>query len=317
MKTGVLVLVLAAAEILTAVPAFAQGGENQGQGTAIVTVTPKKNNEAAPNVTQQDIESVKVDGKPVKVTSFQPLRGPQNQVELVILIDEAARSSLGEQLHDIEQFVNSLPPNVKAAIAYMENGRSVFTGPFSTDHAGVLKGLHLPPGIPGVDASPYFCISDLAKNWPSQDRSVRREVLAITDGIDYYYRRYDPDDPYVQAAMTDAARAGLVVYSLYWKNIGRIDNTFYGNNTGQNLMDEVTQATGGRDFWQGFGNPVSFQPYLDELTRILNNQYEVGFSAPLKEKPEVERFNLKLTAPGAEVDAPQQVYVYPGTTAVR
>jgi hypothetical protein len=312
MKTRALATLLAAAGLLAAVPAFAQ---DEGQGSAIVTVTAKKNGEMAPNITQQDIQSVKVDGKSVKITSFQSLRGQRNQVELVILIDESARSSLGEQIGDIQKFVNSLPPNVKAAIAYMENGRSVFSGPFSTDHAQVLAALHLPPGIPGVDASPYFCLSDLAKNWPSQDRSVRREVVAITDGIDYYYRRYDPDDPYVQAAMTDTVRAGIIVYSLYWKNVGRADNTFYGNDTGQNLMDEVTQATGGRNFWQGIGNPVSFQPYLDELNRCLSNQYEVGFAAPLHEKPQVERFNLKLNAPGSEVDSPQQVYIVPAGSA--
>jgi hypothetical protein len=314
MKTRALATVLAAAGVLAAMPMCAQDG---GQGSAIVTVTAKKNGEIAPNITQQDIQSIKVDGKPVKITNFQSLRSQRNQVELVILIDEAARSSLGEQIGDIRQFVNSLPPNVKASIAYMENGRSVFSGPFSTDHAKVLSALHLPAGVSGVDASPYFCLSDLAKNWPSQDRTARREVVAITDGIDYYYRRYDPDDPYVQAAMTDTVRAGIIVYSIYWKNVGRADNTLYGNDTGQNLMDEVTQATGGRSFWQGLGNPVSFQPYLEELNRCLNNQYEIGFAAPLKEKPQVERFNLKLTAPGAEVDAPQQVYVYPGATAER
>ena len=32
------------------------------------------------------------------------------------------------------------------------------------------------------------------------------------------------------------------------------------------------QATGGKSFWQGMGNPVSFQPYFEELTRRLRNQ---------------------------------------------
>ena len=77
----------------------------------------------------------------------------------------------------------------------------------------------------------------------------------------------------------------------------------------------MTQATGGKNFWQGSGNPVSFQPYFDELTRRLRNQYELGFTAPLKGKPEVDTFKLKLTAPGADVDAPQQVVVVPAAGA--
>ncbi len=315
MRNTVFATLLSAVALVLAAPALAQNEAAQGQGTAVVTVLPKHNGEMAPNISQRDIQSVKAGGKTAQVTNWQAFRnGP---VELVILIDEGARSSLGTQIGDIEKFVRSLPPNVKASIAYMENGQAVFSGPFATDHDQVLKALHLPQGIPGVDASPYFCLSDLARHWPSQDRSVRREAVAITDGVDYYYRRYDPDDPYVQAAITDTVRAGIVVYSLYWKNIGRIDNSYYGNETGQNLMDEVTQATGGTNFWQGVGNPVSFQPYFDELTRRLNNQYELSFTAPLKGRPAVENFDLKLTAPGASVDAPKSVIVVPETNAAR
>jgi hypothetical protein len=315
MRTQLFAAALLLVGLPMSLPVIAQSGENQGQGQAIVTIVPKHENEAAPNVTQQDLQSVKVNGKDAKVTSWQSLRGAQDKVELVILIDDAARASLGRQIEDIGAFVRSLPPNIAAGIAYMENGRAVFSGPLSTDHEQILRALHLPAGIAGVDSSPYFCLSDLAKNWPSQDRGSRREVVMVTDGIDYYYRRFDPDDPYVQAAITDSVRAGLVVYSIYWENVGRIDRSIWGNNAGQSLLTEVDEATGGRNFWQGFGNPVSFQPYFEDLSRRLKNQYEVGFNAPLKGKPEVETFKLKLMAPGAEVDSPQQVLVMPGATA--
>lgn len=315
MKNSGLAAFLAVTGLLAPAPAIAQSAGAAGEGTAVVTVLSRHKGEMAPNVTQRDIQAMKVGGKTAQVTSWQAFRnGP---VELVVLIDEGARSSLGTQMNDIQGFVQSLPPNVKAGIAYMSNGQAVFSGPLTSDKSQVLKSLRLPQGIPGIDASPYFCLSDLAKHWPSQDRDARREVVAITDGIDYYYRRYDPDDPYVQAAITDTVRAGIVVYSIYWKNIGRIDNTFYGNNTGQNLMDEVTQATGGANFWQGVGNPVSFSPYFDELTQRLNNQYEVAFTAPFNGRPQVENLDLKLTAPGASVDAPKEVVVVPQTTAAR
>jgi hypothetical protein len=304
--------VLAAAGLWIAAPLVAQ---EQGQGQAIITILPKHQGEMVPKVTQQDLTEVKANGKSVQVTGFVPLTGAQNRVELVLLIDDSARSSLGRQLEDIEQFVRSLPPNVKVGIAYMENGRAVFAAPLSADHAQVLKGLRLPIGSAGVNSSPYFCLSDLAQHWPSQDRFSRHEVVMITDGVDNYQRRYDPDDPYVQAAMTDAARAGLVVYSIYWRNNGRFDNSLYANDDGQNLLSEVTQATGGKNFWEGFGNPVSFQPFFEDLSRRLNNQYEVSFAAPLNGKPQVESFKLKISAPGVDVDAPQQVIVVPAASA--
>jgi hypothetical protein len=193
----------------------------------------------------------------------------------------------------------------------MENGNAVFAAPLSADHAQVLKALHLPGGTRGSDASPYFCLSDLAKRWPSADREARREVLMVTDGVDNYQRQYDPEDPYVQAAISDSVKARLVVYSIYWLNQGRAESTEYANNAGQNLLAQVTQATGGKSFWQGMGNPVSFAPFLDELTRRFRNQYELGFVGRLDGKAEVESLKLKLSAPGTEIDSPQQVFVYP------
>jgi hypothetical protein len=305
---------LAAAGLLSAAPAFSQ---DTGQGQAIVTVMPKHEGEAAPNVTQQDIVTAKANGKSVKVSSFASLKGPQNPVELVLLIDDSARTSLGRQMQEIEQFVRSLPPNVKIGIAYMENGRAVFAGPLTADHQQALSALHLPSGAAGVASSAYFCLSDLAKRWPTADRSARHEVVMVTDGVDNYERRFDPDDPYVQAAITDSIRAGLVVYSIYWQNQGRFDSTAYASNSGQSLLTEVTEATGGRNFWQGIGNPVSFQPYFDELKRRLDNQYELAFTAPVNRKPEVETFRLKLMAPGAEVDSPEQVLVVPAGSALK
>jgi hypothetical protein len=305
-----MVLCVAAFALLGAAPTFCQSENNQGQGQAVVTVLPKHEGEVPSSVANQDL-AVKLNGKNAKVTKWTSLQGPENRLELVVLIDGSARNSLGSQLEDIAHFINSLPPNTKAAIAYMENGNSVFATPLSANHAQVLSALHLPGGSRGSDASPYFCLSDLAKRWPSGDREARREVVMVTDGVDNYQREYDPEDPYVQAAIRDSVRARMVIYSIYWQNQGRADNTVYANNTGQNLLGQVTQATGGKSFWQGMGNPVSFGPFLDELTRRLRNQYELGFIGRLDGKAEIENLKLKLSAPGTEIDTPQQVFVYP------
>jgi len=296
--------------LFLAAPAFSQ----DGQGQAVVTVLPKHDGEVPASVANQDL-AVKVNGKNAKVTKWAPFVSPDNSMELVLLIDDSARSSLGRQLDEIAQFVKALPPNTKAAIAYMQNGRSTFAAPLTADHAQVLSALHLPAGGAGVDSSPYFCLSDLAKNWPSRDANARREVVMVTDGVDNYDRSQDSEDPYMEAAITDSVRAHLVVYSIYWMSRGRADQTTAANFSGQNLLSQVTEATGGKSFWQGQGNPVSFDPYFDELTRRFRNQYELGFSTSLGAKPQVESLKLNLKAPGTEVNAPQQVLVVPKGSA--
>jgi hypothetical protein len=297
-----------AAATLLAAPLALAAQNQQGQGQAIVTVLPQKNAQT-PNISEQSL-SVKVDGKNSQVTRWQQF-GPNSPVELVILIDGAARTSLGSQMNDIARFVQGLPANTNAAIAYMENGQAALTGPFTTDRAETLRGLHLTGGIPGSSASPYFCLSNLAQHWPSNNRQARREVVMITDGVDYYdgARRFDPEDPYLQAATTDAVRAQLIVYSIYWRNAGRLDRTMGATDAGQNLLSQLTQATGGNNYWQGYGNPVSLQPYFEDIQHRLENQYELSFMAPASNKPQVESFKLKVNSPGSKVDAPQQVLV--------
>lgn len=314
MKTIGLAIALTVGTVLAASPAFAQKNDQQGQGRAIVTVLPAHPNDNIGQVPQGF--KVKVNGKDSTVTSFTPLRDSNSPVELILLIDSGARTSLGSQFNDLEAFIKEMPPNTRMAIAYMENGRAVLGGQLSSDGADVLKGLHVSSGFPGSNASPYFCLSDLAKNWPSHDRTARREVLMITDGVDNYDRQFNPDDPYVDAAINDSVRAGMIVYSLYWKNMGRANNTEYANNAGQSLLQIVTQATGGNSYWQGMGNPVSLQPFLQDLRRRLSHQYELSFSAPSNGKPEVASLNVDLKVPSAKVAAPQRVLVA-GTASAR
>ncbi len=302
-----LMVALGLAALVTPALAAAQN-EGLGQGQAVITILPARGSEAAAAIGAQDL-SVKIGGKEATIANWMPLRGPNDRVELVVLIDAGVHTSMSTQMGTIESFVKRLPPDTKAAIAYMDSGAARFTGPFSTDRDQVLKGLHIPSGFAGQNGSPYFCLSDLAKKWPSEDHGARRIVVMIGDGVDSYYARYDPDDPYVQAAIEDSLRAGLVVYSMYWEDKGRIDESAWGNYAGHNLLAEVAEATGGYDYWQGSGNPVSFEPFFNDLDRRLQNQYELGFTVPAKHHGEVEPLKLKVNGISGKVDAPTEVWV--------
>src|SRR3974390_2483848 len=109
MKKLALAMSLAAGALMTVAPAFA-ADENEGRGQAVVTVLPVNDKEAAPaNLSQQDL-IVKVNGKDSTITNWTPLRGINDRLELVLLIDGAARTSLATQLNDMSKFINGLPP---------------------------------------------------------------------------------------------------------------------------------------------------------------------------------------------------------------
>jgi len=281
------------------------GAQNaSGQGRAIITVL-TKHNEVAPNVKQQDV-SAKVNGKEAEVTGWAPFKAPNGKLELIVMIDAGARN-LGRQFEEIKSFIQNLSPDTKVAIGYMQNGHTAMAGPLSTDHNRALSELHLPVG---PTTNPYFSLSDLAQSWPSNDPDARREVVMLSDGVDPENRRFDPDDPYVQSAVKDAVRAGVVVYSLYWRSVPSGGNALVADG-GQSLLNELAEATGGYNYWMGTDNPVSFQPFFADLMRRFDNQYALEFGAKLDRKPANESLKLKIEGLGLQVTAPQQVFVHP------
>ena len=297
-----------AAAILAGGLAASAQDTNPTQGRAIITVLGKRDKDPAPAITPADIK-LAVDGKPATITSLVPSQGPKSHIEFVILIDDTARSSLSIQFSDIRNFIQALPPNARVSLGYMEYGGVQLATPLTHNRDAVLKSLRLTAGPSYSNGSPYFCLSDLAKRWPSADTTAQREVLMITDGIDDYERRFDPEDPYVQSAIQDAARAHIVVYTLYWHGRGDPGSSSYVGNGGQNLLVEVTSATGGISYWEGFGNPVSFQPFLTDLNRRLRNQYEMTFTSPYSGKDSIASVRFKLDKANAKSTAPQQVYL--------
>ena len=302
MQTNLKVFAGAVLAATLALPLAAQ--ENTMPVTTVVTALTKSGD--APPLSEQQVK-LTVDGKQTQPTAWQPYG--QGAVELVVLIDNSARTSLGRDLEDITKFLQGLPPNVTAGVAYMQNGAAQFTGPMTTDHATLVQQVHLPGGSPGSNASPYFCLSDLAKRWPNPRSQARREVVMITDGVDEYNLRYDPEDPYLQSAVADSQRAGLVVYAIYFRDQGRVSRSGYETNAGQSYLTQVTDATGGNLYYTGLSNPVSMQPYFEDLTRRLNNQYELGFNAPTRKKAELVELKVKSENGAVKLKAADHVAV--------
>lgn len=273
---------------------------------AIVTAD-SKSNEIAAEIPRQTI-SVQVDRKPQDVTGWVPLRGDRAGLQLVVLLDDSARTNMGLQLNDLRSFITGLPPNAEVALGYMRNGTPNLVQSFTTDHAQAAKAVRLPQGTPGGNGSPYFCLSDLVKHWPGGAGDVRREVVMVTDGVDRYSGgRFDPENPYVLAAVSDAQKAGVVVYSIYYRDAGALDRSFRGTDSGQNYLTQVSHDTGGKVYLQGLGNPVSFAPFLSDIQRKLQNQYELTFGSNSKEG--LQPIQVKTSQSNTKLQWPTKVPV--------
>jgi VWFA-related protein len=272
----------------------------------VVTVT-SKSAEDVITVPQQSI-SVSEGRKVQDVAGWVPLRGARADLQLVLLLDDSSRGTLGLQLNDLKNFLNALPPTTQVALGYMRNGTPNLVQNFTKDHAQAAEALRLPQGSAGINGSPYFCLSDLVKHWPGGAGNVRREVIMVTDGVDRYSgRRFDPDNPYVRAAVTDAQKAGVIVYSIYYRGAGRFDQNLTVTDGGQNYLTQLSGETGGKVYLEGFGSPVSFSPFLSDIQRKLQNQYELSFVST--SKPGLQPIRVKTNQPNTSLQWPARVPV--------
>lgn len=272
----------------------------------VVTVEPHHGSEA-PVIQQADV--LVFEGKERdKVTEWIPAEGEHAALEFMVLLDDGSNVSLGTQLEDIRQFILEQPASTKIGIAYMQNGTAKIVQNLTTDHAQAAKALRLPMGIGGINGSPYFSLSDLAKRWP--ESNARREVIMASDGIDRYYGSRDIDDPYLQEAIADLQRAGVVVSVIYTPGVGHFGHSYWQTYWGQLYLAQVADRTGGEAYDIGFtGAPVSFAPFLDDLTHRLTHQYFLTFLAKPPKKAGLQQVRLRSEVPNVDLVSADRVYV--------
>jgi len=242
------------------------------------------------------------------VTDWVPAVGDHAALELFVLLDDGSNMSLGSQLEDIRQFINAQPASTKVGVAYMQNGIARVEQNLTSDHGQAAKALRLPLGIRGADASPYFALSDLIKRWP--ESSARREVLMASDGIDLYYGSGDLLDPYLTEAIEHAQRAGILVSAIYTPGVGHFGHSYWQTYWGQLYLAQLAEKTGGEAYYIGFtGSPVSFSPYLDDLSHRLSHQYLLTFLAKPPKKAGLQHIRIRTEVHNADLVAADEVYV--------
>jgi hypothetical protein len=271
----------------------------------VVTVEAHHGTEV-PEIKQQDV-TVRQGKERAQVTGWLPLRGEHAGLELFVLLDEALTPmSLGPQLDDLGRFINSQPDTTMIGVAYMRDGTADIAQNLTSEHAQAAKALRLPLGTVGAMASPYLSIGDLIKRWP--EGKVRREMLVVSDGIDRF-GGVGPANPYVDTAIERAQRAGIIIHAIYSTGVGHYGHTYWRFYWGQNYLSKMASETGGEAYFLGLGNPVSFAPYLEDLTRRLTNQYLLTFLAKPGKKPGLQSVKLRTEVPNAELVAADKVYV--------
>jgi hypothetical protein len=285
-----------------------QPSSADGVPTRMVVTVEARHHSAMPVIHPEDVMVYEGHDRD-RVADWVPLQGNRAGLELFIVLDDGLNDNVASQFSDLQKFIGGQPSTSAIGIGYMRNGTVAVAQNPTTDHARAAKALRLPIGERGISASPYLSLVDLIKKWPDQRQP--REILMISDGIDTLYGG-GPGDPYVDQAIAEAQKAGVIVFSIYAPGAGHFGHTFWRMNWGQNYESQLSDETGGESYYLGFGSAVSFAPYLNDLSERLAHQYLLTFLAKPEKKAGLRSVKLRTEVPNAELVAADKAYVPAG-----
>ena len=299
--------------ILVSMPVSAQetASSNGVPVRMVVTVKPH-HGDHVPAVAADDVKVFQGSTQD-KVTGWVPLQGDRAGLQLFVLIDDSARTSLSLQFDTIIKFIDEQPATTAIGVGYMRNG-AVFTAQnLTNDHALAEKALRLPIGGAAGYSSPYIALSDLMKKWPvTQDR---REILMLSSGVDPEGSGFSEDpfnNPYLNEAYDRAQKGNFIIYAIYMPTVGRAGRGLFRTDLAQTGLDLLAQKTGGAAYYLSFGTPVDITSYLQDVNFNLRHQYELTFLAASVKKPTLRQVKVKTEMPNTGLITAEDGYVSSG-----
>jgi hypothetical protein len=317
MKSRIISMFCAAVTIAAATMTAAPSNAQEKGATAVpvtMTVTASvPSDKRMPDLSQEDI-AVTQGKQRLNVTEWVPAQGDYAGLELFILIDDSSNPGLGIHLDELKTFINAQPSTTLIGVGYMRNATVQVVQNLTTDHTAAANSLRLPLGSAGAYGSPYLSVVDLMKRWPATQN--RREVLMVTDGIDRARRAMGRHglytNPDVDSANQVAMRTGTIIHTIYAPGVGRLGRNYWEATNGQMGIAKLSDVTGGESFFLGLQQPVSFAPYLDQLQKILNNQYLLSFSAQPGKKAQLQNVSINTEVAGVDLSSADAVLVPTG-----
>lgn len=206
----------------------------------------------------------------------QSARGARVRVplNLAVLIQDDLTPRVGNEIGRTREFIRQLPEGSRVMVGYITTGTLQVRQEFTTDLERAAKALRIPVGTSAASSfNPYVEVREALKKFPTDGRNANA-MLLVSDGLDTS-RGFDFSSSVtsidLDRAVKEARLRGVAVYSFYAPAVLTASSRT-ATQFGQGALNRLTKETGGRAFFQGFSF-VSFDPYFNDFSRALNQQY--------------------------------------------
>jgi hypothetical protein len=181
---------------------------------------------------------------------------------------------------------------------------------FTKDHALAAKALRIPIGSGGAFSSPYLAVQDWIKRFP--DSRERKSILLFSSGIDYFRGGFTPIDVDLDSTVEQAQKKNINVWSIYAPDAGHFGRRGFRAFNAQSNLSRLSDETGAESYYLGFGEPVTFKQYFEEIQMHLNNQYLLSFQlGGGGKKGRFEHVRAVTEVPNVEFLTPSAAFIPP------
>ena len=196
-------------------------------------------------------------------------------VNLAILVQDDLVSHVSNELGVTRDFIRSLPEGSQVMVGYIRSGSLQVRQPFTGDLENAARSLRTI--VSSAAASPYNPYVEVLEALRSFDSKSKNSnvLLLISDGLDVS-RGFDASSVLnsidLERAIAESKRRDVSIYSFYAPSVGLTRRNFLAASWGQSSLNRISDETGGKAFFQGTADFVTFDSYFDRLTRALNQR---------------------------------------------
>jgi VWFA-related protein len=248
--------------------------------------------------------TVAEDGEAQTVASIRAF-GASFPITLMVLVQDDVLPPVGNEIRSISNFVRHLPKGSRVSIGYLRAGSLEVRQKFTTDIEKAARSLRIPVGsISSAPYNPYVEVIEAAKGFESQPAG-RRALLLVSDGLDVsrgLETASTVDSLDLERAIRESQRRSIAVYSFFAPTLLTSGTSVLTLNA-QSSLKKLSDETGGRAFFEGSGPPVSFEPFLSELSSTLERQIALTYTSTHPQRG-FHRIEVRSSTPGVELRYP-------------
>jgi len=194
-------------------------------------------------------------------------------VNLAILIQDDLVSHVSNELDVTREFIRSLPEGSQVMVGYIRSGSLQVRQPFTSDLGTAARSLRILVSSSSASPyNPYVEVLEALRKFDSKGKNPN-VLLLISDGLDVS-RGFDSASVLnsidMERAIAEAKRRDVSVFSFYAPSVGLTRQNLLAASWGQSSLNRISHETGGKAFFQGTTDFVTFNPYFEQLTRALN-----------------------------------------------